>query len=320
MRARSPISSNSAQLRHPEVFLDSRTVHQSFVTIGRYRYALMVLAIVVGCAAAYAVQPRVQQPNGGTDLGLTLGSIAAAMIVVLMGYGIRRRVFRRSLGSATRWLSIHVYLGLGTVVIATLHCGFEFGRNIHTLTYLLLCLVVGSGCWGVYAYLRYPALLARVRGNSGREQLLRKVRDLDAQALVLTGSSMPALRELVIDAIRRTRIGGGLWSQLRARDESTLMLAPPLHPGYARVVDNTGQRMLIDVLARQQAAGKTPAAKAVLDKLLKVTGDKAVLQRQLQRDIQLQGLMQFWLYLHLPLSFGLLTALAIHIFTVFFYR
>jgi hypothetical protein len=73
-------------------------------------------------------------------------------------------------------------------------------------------------------------------------------------------------------------------------------------------------------LARQHAAGGTPEARETLDKLLKVAGNKAVVQRQLQRDIQLQGLMQIWLYLHLPLSFGLLVAVAIHVVTVFFYR
>jgi hypothetical protein len=86
------------------------------------------------------------------------------------------------------------------------------------------------------------------------------------------------------------------------------------------VVGNAGQQRLIEILARHRASGGAADAKDTLDKLLTVTGDKAVVQRQLQRDIQLQGLMQFWLYLHLPLSFGLLAALAIHVLTVFFYR
>jgi len=300
--------------------IESGPVHQSFVTYGGYKYAVAPLLMGAACAAGYLAQPDNQQPNGGTWLGLTLGTIAAAMILILMGYGIRRRTFKASVGSATRWLSIHVYLGLCAVLVASLHCGFQFGRNIHTLTYALLCLVVASGCWGVYAYLRYPALLVRVRGNAGRRQLLRRLDDLDSQALALAGSLNSGLRELVIDAIRRTRIGGGPWTQLRARDESALLLCAPFQIGFSRVVGNAGQQTLIEILARQRAAGGTVAPKDTLDKLLTVTGDKAVVQRQLQRDIQLQGLMQFWLYLHLPLSFGLLAALAIHILTVFFYR
>jgi hypothetical protein len=300
--------------------LDSRPVHQSFVTMGRYRYALFPAVLAGACAAVYLSQSRIQQPSGGTWLGLILGTLAAVLILVLMGYGIRRRTFRGRVGNATRWLSIHVYLGLCTVIVAALHCGFAFGRNIHTLTYALLCLVVTSGCWGVYAYLRYPALIVRVRGHTGREQLRRKITDLDMQAMALAGSLNSSLRELVIDAIRRTRVGGSLWTQLRARDQSTLMLSPPLHPGFARVVSNAGQRTFIELLANQQAAGGTPEVRQALDQLLKVTGNKAVVQRQLQRDVQLQGLMQFWLYLHLPLSFSLLAALAIHVVSVFFYR
>lgn len=290
------------------------------MTVGRFRYAIVPLILAVGCVAAYCLEPRTHQPNGGTWLGMTLGTIAALLILVLMGYGIRRRVFRARAGNATRWLSIHVYLGLCTVIIASLHCGFQFGRNVHTVTYVLLCLVVASGCWGVYAYLRYPKLLVRVRANASRDQLLRQMADFDAQALSLARPLNAAVRELIIDAIRRTRIGGGLWTQLRARDESTLMLAPPLHPGLASLVRNEGQRAFIDVLARQHVVGESPETRETLEKLLKLAGNKAVVQRKLQRDLQLQGLMQFWLYLHLPLSFGLLIALAVHIFAVFFYR
>lgn len=300
---------------------DLRPLHQSFFALGRYRYALLPVLLALGSTIAYVLQPPTHEPNGATWLGYTLGSIAAALIIILMGYGIRRRVFGGKVGNASGWLTIHVYFGLCTLVVASLHCGFHFGRNIHTVAYVLMCLVVASGCWGVYAYLRYPALLVRVRGNSSRDQLLRQIAEFDQQALSLAASLNAILREFVIDAIRRTRIGGGLWAQLRARDESMLLLSPPLNPGVAMLVSNQGQRALIDMLSRQYAAAvASRETRDTLDQLLKVAGHKAVVQRRLQLDLQLQALMQFWLYLHLPLSFGLLMALAIHIFAVFFYR
>ena len=41
--------------------------------------------------------------------------------------------------------------------------------------------------------------------------------------------------------------------------------------------------------------------------------------RELSRDIQLQALMEIWLYFHVPLSLGLLGALTAHVVAVFFY-
>ena len=62
--------------------LDSRPVHQSFVTIGRYRYALVPAVLAAACAGAYLLRSRVEQPSGGTWLGLTLGTIAAPAIAI----------------------------------------------------------------------------------------------------------------------------------------------------------------------------------------------------------------------------------------------
>jgi len=53
--------------------------------------------------------------------------------------------------------------------------------------------------------------------------------------------------------------------------------------------------------------------------LLDIVARKASLVSRLQKDVQLQSLIQFWLYLHLPLCFALLVALMAHIIAVFFY-
>ena len=48
-------------------------------------------------------------------------------------------------------------------------------------------------------------------------------------------------------------------------------------------------------------------------------GQKERLLSQLRRDLQYKAYMDMWLYIHVPLSFGLLAALATHIVSVFFY-
>jgi len=295
-------------------------MHVSFLNVARYRYALYAGLLAVACTVSYLVDCRLERPGGGTVLGFVLGGIAAAMVLFLMSYGIRRRSFGRRAGSTKRWLSLHVYFGLSVLLVATLHASFQFGCNVHTLAFALLGLVVLSGCWGVYAYLRYPSLIARERGGAAREELLARLAEADREALAFAAKAGPAVHALVDDAIQRTQLGGGIWAQLRGRDGSTLLLVPIHEHGYSRLVGNHAQQALIAQLAKHQATADDGPEKRADHQLLQISVEKAIVLRSLLRDIQLQGLLQFWLYLHLPLSFGLLAALAVHVFSVFYYR
>jgi multisubunit Na+/H+ antiporter MnhB subunit len=294
-------------------------MHQSFLSIARYRYALYGCLLCAASAGCYVVECWHERPGGGTVLGYTLGGIAAALVLFLMSYGIRRRSFKRGAGSTKRWLSMHVYFGVSVLVVATLHSGLQFGYNVHTLCFGLLCIVVLSGCWGVYAYLRYPTLMARERGEAGRDELLTRLAEVDRQALAFSANLEPEVNDLIADAILRTRLGGDIWAQLRGRDQSMLLLTPVREWGYSRIVSNRGQEALISQLANYEATSQDAEAQHTLHRLLQISGDKAVLLRRLQRDIQLQGLLQAWLYLHLPLSFAMLAALVVHVFSVFYY-
>ncbi|HEU4627116.1 MAG TPA: hypothetical protein VFS52_20305 [Steroidobacteraceae bacterium] len=293
-------------------------MHQSFWNYRGYRYAIRATALGVLAILAYIFCPlRGEQSSGGTWLGYTLGTIAALLIVYLAWYGVRRRTFGKG-GSAAGWLSAHVYFGLVLVLVATLHCGFQFGWNIHTAAYVLLVLVVASGCWGVYAYARYPGMIIRQRGNITRAELIEEIHQLDGRALKLA-SVLPAdVHDLIADTIHRTQIGGSVWAMLRGYDESTMLLPAAAGAG-ARIVSNQSQRALIEVLAGRLAAQTDSAEIGKMHTLLDIVARKAALVGKLQKDVQLQGLIQFWLYLHLPLCFALLVALIAHIVAVFFY-
>ncbi len=293
---------------------------QSFINYRAFRYAFLALALCITATLLYVIHSPREPPNGGTWLGYTLGTAAALLVLYLALYGVRRRRFRANTGSAQGWLSAHVYLGIAALVLATLHCGFQFGLNVHTATWALLLLVVVTGCWGVYAYQRYPGLILRQRGNTSREVLFEELAALDRRARTLAAPLSRSTRELIDDAIRRTQLGGSVWEQLRGRDRSAVLVPDDTTGTLAgRIVSNEGQHVLIQHLAREHAASRSEEHAHLVQQLLEMAGHKAVLVGRLLRDIQLQGLLQFWLYIHLPLCFGLLAALVIHVVAVFLY-
>lgn len=295
-------------------------MHQSFISYKNYRYAAYATLLSFVAITAYVLDSPRQPPNGGTWLGYTLGTLSTLIVIFLMWLGVRKRSYHSSFGSVKGWLSAHVYFGFALLLLATLHCGFQFGWNIHTLAYALMCLVIASGCWGVYTYLRYPELIVRQRNGLSREIIFQNLKDLDARALSLAAALDVHTHFQILDAIRRSAIGGNFWAQLSAFDGSKMLISSGVGAAVtARIVDNKGQRALIEILAGKLASNSNIEEIMCLQELLEITGNRAALLKKLQKKIQLQSLLQFWLYLHIPLSFALLIALIIHITSVFIY-
>ena len=294
-------------------------MHQSFVNYRNYRYGTLAALATVATIVAYLLdKPRVPA-NGGTWLGYTLGTIAGLLVIFLSLFGVRKRSFRSRIGTAIGWLSAHVYLGIAALVIATLHSGMHFGANVHTATYVLMWVVTVSGCWGVYAYVRYPGLMTRQRGNLRRKELLLQIAELDQRSLGLAGL-VPRVEALIGDSIRRTDLDNPhLWAQLRARDRSYLMIGGESASQSAHLVPNFGNHALIEQLAELRLAAPDEGTRATLQSLLECAGAKAALLQRLRRETKLAVMLRIWLFIHVPVCCALLAALFTHVITVFLY-
>jgi len=295
-------------------------MHQSFINFRNYRYGLIAGTASLLAIAAYTLdRPRVP-PNGGTWLGYTLGTIAALLVIFLALFGIRKRSFGSNIGTALGWVSAHVYLGLAALLIATLHSGMHFGANVHTVAYVLMCIVTLSGCWGVYAYISFPGAMMHQRGNLRRSEFLRQIAEIDSSALELAEGISPEITRLLAESARRTDLGGGnLWKQLRGRDESTMLMGSGGAARSSHIVPNINQRALIRTLAERRSGSQTRIALTSVQKLLELAGSKAALLQRLRRETQLAALLRIWLFLHVPMCCALLAALLIHIVAVFLY-
>ncbi len=295
-------------------------MHQSFLRYGNAAYLKLAVMLALISVAAYWWYDPIEPHNGGTWLGYTLGTVGAGLIVWLTLFGMRKRSYRNRLGTVQGWLSAHVYLGLSLLVIATLHTGFQFGLNIHTVAYVIMVAVIASGVWGVVMYVRYPELITLNRDNLTRRAMFREISELDRKASMLVEALGSPVDRMVITSIQLFAIGGGVRAQISGVDDSQMML--PIKKGGKRSwvkVSNVAQRRLLDVLAQQVATSRDPAITAVLQELVDVIQTKAALTLRLAREIRMQALLELWLFFHIPLTLALLATLTAHIVSVFYY-
>jgi len=291
-------------------------MHESILAFRKRRYLWTALIITAMAIIAYVIDDPQEPPNGGTVLGYTLGTIAALLVLWLTWFGVRKRRYSSTRGTVQGWLSAHVYLGLALLVIVLLHAGFQFGWNIHTLAFVLMALVIASGLYGVYLYMKYPGRISDNRDGSSRPELMDQLDDLDRRAQRVAEELSADYQELVASSASRTQLGSTLWSRLRGRDLSQVVLRDG---GETKVVANPGQEAALDWLANEQSRAGDADTLAKIGELSALIRNKRQLLRQIAEDLRLQANMDIWLYFHVPLTAGLLVALAAHIITVFLY-
>lgn len=291
-------------------------MQESIIRYNRYRYLWVALGVSAAAVLAYALHDPQEPPNGGTALGYTLGTLGALLIFWLAWFGVRKRQYSSTAGTVQGWLSAHVYLGLALIVVVLLHSGFQFGINVHTLAFVLMILVVLSGIFGVYMYIKNPLRLSENRQGAGRADLIDQIDDIDSRSKRVAQGLPRGYGELIHSGINRTVVGGSAWAMLAGRDNSQVVL--PTGDDYT-VVANPGQEAALDWLAEQQSRSMDAGTAAKMAELSGLLRNKRKLLERLRIDIRLQAMLEAWLYIHVPLSVALMTALAVHIITVFLY-
>ncbi|MCC7048899.1 MAG: hypothetical protein IT562_19450 [Alphaproteobacteria bacterium] len=276
-------------------------MHESILAFRGFKYLKLSALMVAVTAIVYAVhQPTVGPPNGGTALGYALGTLGLGLIVWLAWFGVRKRRYGLGKMLLEDWLSAHVYLGLGLIVVATLHTGFQFGWNVHTLAYVLMIVVIASGAFGVFAYLRYPRLMTENRRGATQRELLTQIAELDVKAREISAGLGDDIHGEVMKAQEQLALGGPARRQLSGRDPNcpatvALKRVGDLSLGLP-VTDAEKGRALIALLAR-----------------------KVEMVERVRRDLGFKAMMDVWLFIHVPLTFALLASLTAHVLSVFFY-
>lgn len=204
-------------------------------------------------------------------------------------------------GTLQGWVSAHVYLGISLLVLASLHTGFQFGWNVHTLSYALMLLVIASGFYGMYAYLNYPRQITQNMAEDTLDDLLLKIAELDELARVRALGLPDEVNAIVLKARQETRLGGNFIQQLS---------------GCQRNCPTTLAVQQVQKLGKKYINEEQPK---LMRDLYSALLHKEKLVSRARNEIVLKARLEGWLYLHVPLSIALLAALVAHVVAVFFY-
>lgn len=272
------------------------------------------IAIIISALslAAYVVHSPIGGRDGSSIVGYGLGGLSALIVLYLAILGIRKRRFTSSKGRRRDVVSAHVYLGLALIFTATLHTGFEFTWSMHTLGYVLLLLVIGSGIFGISMYSSLPDTISRNLSEqivekkrfdaSNLEQLEVDMEDIDRRLERAMGFLPDVFRPPVQSSLENTRVGGGLFKILSgssrrcATAKALVEVRDLIDRGH---FTDEERRRLVDI--NRDLARKREIAAAI------------------RRDGRYRALLQIWLWFHVPLTSALILALIAHVIVVFFY-
>ena len=276
------------------------TRHESFLVYRRFRFAKLAALLGLLSLVLYIIDRPFGTRYGGSAAGYTLGTIGALLILWLTWFGYRKRRYAAGNERLVGQLSAHVYFGVVLLLIVTLHTGFHFGWNIHTLAYGLMCLVIASGAFGTYCYARYPRLMTENRASMTTRQMLQRIASIDEELRQVALPLDDATAALVERSVERVQIGGSVLRQLSGD-----------YPDCATTAA---------IIAMDTAPSpRDPVQQEPRRHVRVLLDEKLALLAQVRRDISYKAIMDLWLYVHVPVTFALLAALLAHVVLVFFF-
>lgn len=274
--------------------------HVSFLKYADYRWLKIAAGLSALAILTYALIDVEPRPSGSSWYGYTLGTIGAGLIVWLALLGLRKRTIRPGQWTLKSWVSAHVWLGLSLIVIATLHCAFQFGWNVHTLAYVLMMAVILSGVYGICAYTILPRQLSANRGEMTQAEMLDNLRSIDRQLHDAAQPLNSDLAQIIGASLDDDPFAGNVFARLRNSYPNC-----PTQLAFAEVSAAARDR---------SAAGAEDIARAV-----QILSRKVSALSHIRRHLQIKAQLDVWLYVHVPLTFALVAALFAHVISVFFY-
>lgn len=250
--------------------------------------AALAAAILVALAVDYGLRQALRPAT------LVSGFVLFAVLALLAGFNLRKRLTFLPALSATAWMQIHIYTGWFSVAAFLIHAGLAYPTgHLEQALWILYWLVALSGVWGLYMSRAFPSQL-RMQGENViferipamRTRLRNECEQTVVESIEQTGSS--ALSDIYQQRIRDFFAGPrDVWS-------------------HAIGSRNAPQGFLAEIEDANRYLG--PEEREFMNTVTGLIRTKQNLDYQWVR----QGLLKLWLFIHIPLTYGLIVAAIVH--------
>ena len=263
----------------------------------RFRRQLLlgVFALIAATFAALWAHRRFH--HALPDYAFLTGWVLFVAMFVLTFFNARKKLPFLPLGKAETWLQIHIYLGFFTVVLFLIHLNFRLPPGWFEITLAwLFALVSASGVVGLFFSRTLPRRLA----TRGGEAIFEKI---------------PALRHALKTAAENLALGADAQSPFIA-EFYTRRLAPFfVGPKNLWLHFFESRRPLNALIAELDDLRRfaNDAEREKIEKLAALVRQKGGLDYH--RSLQLA--LKLWLFVHIPLTYGLIIFTLLHIVLVF---
>lgn len=263
-----------------------------------YAVAFTILLVFFIDGYDYYTTPIAERPHHADyrqlrpagERGLLFGIVGASMMVLMLGYTLRKRLKGLSRwGVLPYWLDLHIFFGVMGPLCIVLHTSFKVQGLVAVAFWSMVCVAV-SGVLGRYLYLQIPRNL---RGDQMTLEEIKQSRDRLRESLCSEfGLSEPAVCHL------------------------EQLLSAPKTDGIWRAL----VQILLDDLRRLATRRDAPASigragrsHTQIAQLNAATRQMMLLDRRILVWHQMQRLFHYWHVFHKPFAIIMYFVMGIHI-------
>ncbi len=259
--------------------------------------ALLLVAALLWHGAGYYTTPLLLRPRHpaywqlkpGGPVGHGVGVAGTTMMLLLLLYSARKRCrFMCGWGALSRWLDIHIWMGVVGPLLVIVHTSFRV-RGLVALSFWSMIAVALSGVLGRYLYLQIP------RTRAGDAMTLEQIEARD--------------RELSRAVATRFNVSEEVLGRLEQ------LTTPRERRGRSLVGSVTGA--LVDDVALpfrvRRALRDVALPRDVSAELRRCLRSKARLARRIQLLGQMQRLFHYWHVVHKPFAVIMYLFMFVHV-------